>query len=177
MPEKTDNPSITPDLKVGELLDAYPELEDELVEIAPAFKKLRNPVLRRTIAKITSLRQAARVGGVSVGNMIDRLRCAAGVKEVWVNTEGPSQDGAERPGWVDAGDIVETLDAIEMIEEGGHPLPQVMSALGKLDSGQVYAIVTPFAPAPMIDKAREAGYDGWTEQLEPGKFKTYFKRS
>ena len=35
-------PPITPQTKVAELLDAYPELEDVLVEMAPPFKKLRN---------------------------------------------------------------------------------------------------------------------------------------
>ena len=59
---EADRIDITPQTKVGELLTAYPELEDLLIEIAPAFKKLRKPVLRRTVAKVTSLAQAARVG-------------------------------------------------------------------------------------------------------------------
>ncbi|MFH1755446.1 MAG: DUF1858 domain-containing protein, partial [Candidatus Latescibacterota bacterium] len=63
MTDDTNRPSITPDMKVSALLEAYPELEDVLIGIAPAFKKLRNPVLRRTVAKLTSLRQAAQVGG------------------------------------------------------------------------------------------------------------------
>ena len=73
----SERPDITPDMKVGELLRFYPELEDELVAVAPTFEKLRNPVLRRTVAKVTTLRQAARVGGVTVGEIIGRLRCAA----------------------------------------------------------------------------------------------------
>jgi hypothetical protein len=44
----------------------------------PAFEKLRNPVLRRTVARITTLRQAASVGGVSLGEIIGRLRVSAG---------------------------------------------------------------------------------------------------
>lgn len=174
MPTGSNKPDITPELKIGELLDAYPELEDELIEISRAFKKLHNPVLRRTIAKITTLRQAAQVGGVSLGNMIGRLRCAAGVEEVWVDEEGPSTGGRGRPEWVDKGGVVEVLDAVAMIEAGEHPLPQVMSALGRLRPGQVYSIITPFVPAPMIDKAREAGHKAWTEQQGPEKFQTYF---
>ena len=46
---------ITPKTKVAELLDAYPQLEDILIEIAPQFKKLQNPVLQKTIARVTSL--------------------------------------------------------------------------------------------------------------------------
>ena len=39
-----DNLIITPRTKVYELLQAYPELEDLLIELAPVFKKLKNPV-------------------------------------------------------------------------------------------------------------------------------------
>lgn len=38
---------ITPATRVGELLDAYPELEEVLVAAAPPFARLANPVLRR----------------------------------------------------------------------------------------------------------------------------------
>ena len=46
---------ITPKTKVLELIETYPELEDVLIEYAPAFKNLKNPVLRRTVAKIATL--------------------------------------------------------------------------------------------------------------------------
>ena len=45
--------------KIATLLKVYPELEERLIELVPAFDKLRNPILRRTIAKVTSLQQAA----------------------------------------------------------------------------------------------------------------------
>ena len=45
---------ITPKTKVGELLDAYPELEPVLMGLAPAFNKLKNPVLRKTIGKVAT---------------------------------------------------------------------------------------------------------------------------
>ncbi|MBK6282766.1 MAG: DUF1858 domain-containing protein [Draconibacterium sp.] len=38
---------ITPKTKVLELIETYPELENVLVEYAPAFKNLKNPILRR----------------------------------------------------------------------------------------------------------------------------------
>jgi hypothetical protein len=43
---------IGPETTVGALLEAYPELERVLMEMAPAFAKLRNPVVRRTVAKV-----------------------------------------------------------------------------------------------------------------------------
>ena len=50
---------ITPSTRVAEMLDNYPELEDTLIGIAPPFKKLKNPVLRKTIAKMSSKGVAA----------------------------------------------------------------------------------------------------------------------
>jgi len=47
---------ITPDVKVAELLREYPQLEDKLIEIAPVFVKLKNPILRKTISKVTTLK-------------------------------------------------------------------------------------------------------------------------
>jgi len=69
---------ITPETKVAAQPEAYPELEPVLIAAAPAFNKLSNPVLRRTIARVTSLRRAAEVAGLPVRELVVRLRAAAG---------------------------------------------------------------------------------------------------
>jgi len=74
----TDPLPITPETKVAALLEAYPELEPVLIAAAPAFNKLSNPVLRRTIARVTSLRRAAEVAGIPMRELVVRLRAAAG---------------------------------------------------------------------------------------------------
>ncbi|MGD8491813.1 MAG: DUF1858 domain-containing protein, partial [Anaerolineae bacterium] len=50
---------IAPKTKVAELISAYPQLEQVLIDYVPAFEKLKNPVLRKTVARITTLQQAA----------------------------------------------------------------------------------------------------------------------
>ena len=52
---------ITPKTKVLELVEAYPELEDTLIHYVPAFKQLKNPVLRRTVGRVATLQQAEKV--------------------------------------------------------------------------------------------------------------------
>ncbi len=69
---------ITPETKVGALLDAYPGIENQLAEWVPAFQKLQNPVLRRTVAKVVSLEQAASVGGIAAPNR----RTQAGIRSL-----------------------------------------------------------------------------------------------
>lgn len=68
--------------KIADLLKFYPDLEDTLLELSPAFAKLRNPILRRTVAKVTSIQQAAKIAGISPSVMVQTLRKAAGLATV-----------------------------------------------------------------------------------------------
>jgi hypothetical protein len=71
---------IQPSTKIAQLLDAYPELEEVLIEMAPPFKKLRNPILRKSVAKVATLQQAAIVGRLDPSAMI--TSCAK--QSVWL---------------------------------------------------------------------------------------------
>ncbi|MBK8164729.1 MAG: DUF1858 domain-containing protein [bacterium] len=154
----------------------YPELEDELVAVAPAFEKLRNPALRRTVARLTTIRQAARVGGVTVGEIIGRLRIAAGMENPWQGNEGESETAAQ-PAWVDGADVVSKQDLRPEIEAGEHPLPLVIAAVRELQPGQAHLLVTPFVPAPLIDRITGDGFQAWTIQVGPEDFHTIFLRT
>ena len=73
-------------------MNAYPELEEKLIEMAPVFKKLKNPILRRTIARVTTLQQAAAVGEIPVHKLVNSLRELAGQGEL----EGIVSDGTTK---------------------------------------------------------------------------------
>ena len=62
----TKNFPIEPTSKVDAVLEHYPELEDVLIGMAPPFKKMKNPFLRKSVGKVATLRQAAAVGRLSV---------------------------------------------------------------------------------------------------------------
>lgn len=55
--------SINPGRKVGELLEAYPWLEETLVGFAPEFAKLKNPILRKTVARVATLLRLPHAAG------------------------------------------------------------------------------------------------------------------
>jgi hypothetical protein len=167
---------IAPDTKVGELLAHYPQLEEVLVGISPTYQALKNPVLRRTVAKVATLRQVAKVGDVPLGELIGRLRSAVGLEPLVDGTEESSTHVA-RPAWAVASAVVRTFDARPLIESGGHPLPQVMADLAILEAGQVYELLTPFVPAPLIDVARGKGFAAYSSHEGPGLVRTYFSAS
>jgi hypothetical protein len=54
---------ITPDAKVGAILERYPQVEEALIALA-GVRRLRNPVLLKTVAWVAILRQTAQAGGV-----------------------------------------------------------------------------------------------------------------
>lgn len=73
---KRDKLDINQSTKVAELLDCYPELEEVLIGMSSAFVNLKNPVMRKTVAKFASLKQAAMIGKVDIDFMVNTLRKA-----------------------------------------------------------------------------------------------------
>lgn len=69
---------ITSPITVHELLEVYPELEDDLTNIAPPFRKLKNPFLRKTVAKVATIKYISAFGGVPLSDLISKLREAVG---------------------------------------------------------------------------------------------------
>lgn len=171
-------PLITPQTKVGDLLRDFPELEETLIEIAPAFKKLRSPVLRRTVARVTSLAQAARVGGVPIDELIQRLRAAAGQADAGESFAAATtaDSTAAAPSWFAADKVTTTFDARRMIKSGDQPIGYVLTNLDGLQAGQIYELITPFEPAPLMDKAISRGYAVWSRKTSPGEHRTAFMR-
>ena len=100
---------VTPSVTVHELLEAYPELEDVLVGIAPPFKKLKNPFLRKTVAKVATIKHISSVGGVPLNELIAKLRDAVGqppINETFVDEEY----FIEQPEWYSLEKVTRTID-------------------------------------------------------------------
>lgn len=165
---------ITPKTKVGELLDTYPQLENVLIEMVPTFKKLKNPVLRRTIARVTSLQQAAIVGGIGLDKIINTLRKEIG--QDMDHSHPTNIENTPQPDWFDASKITQTLDARPAIASGQHPLEAVYNALFEMKEDGIFELITPFVPAPLLDKVKAKGYLVWTKQ-EDDMFRNYFVKA
>ena len=167
---------ITPDSKIGDLLDAWPHLEETLVGLSPTFAKLRNPVLRRTVAKVATVRQAAAVGGVALGKMINALRTAAGLEAAGEEGADAGETESGRPDWVVDERVAASLDARPLLEAGENPMVRVLAGLDRLEAGEIFLLVTPFKPAPLIDLAARRGFRAWTRRDGEDRFSTWFSR-
>jgi len=167
---------IAPSTKIRELIEAYPHLEEILVEMAPAFRKLKNPVLRRTIARVTSLSQAAIIGNIDVSDMVNQLRQAVGQEPSELANNKKHEMMDKQSAWFKTEMITETIDARPMLEAGQHPVNEVFGSLSRLNEGEILMLVTGFIPMPLVDKARDKGYQVFYKQKEKDEFYTYFTR-
>lgn len=166
---------ISPKTKVGELLDAYPELENELLDLSPAFAKLKNPILRKTVARIATLQQAAVVGGLNTDELVNRLRRAAGQNEVAGNSGPDFYLVPSAPDWFNTAKLTRHFDATPVINEGGSPLQEILSMAKNLQPGEFLEVTTPFVPAPVIDMLRDKGFRVFSLQKE-NRVVTYFEK-
>lgn len=164
--------TITPRTKVSELIEAYPQLEDVLIAYLPVFKKLRNPVLRKTVARVTSLQQAASVGNVSVEELINHLRREVG--QDLYSGDTAAVYTTEEPDWFSEERVVAEFDAKEMLAVGEQPVNQVMADLKGLEAGAIYKLLAPFVPAPLVDKASSLGLAHWIQRVDDEEFVVYF---
>lgn len=167
-----DKPVITPKTRVLQMIEAYPQLEAVLVAMVPAFKKLQNPVLRRTVARVATLQQAAAVGSIPVEELVNRLRREVG-QDLYAGGAGTAYR-TERPAWFDAARVARELDARPLLAAGEQPVNQAMADLAALAPGAIYKLSAPFLPAPLIDKGVSLGLEHWLVKQAEESFEVYF---
>lgn len=162
---------ITFQTKVWELLQEYPQLEGTLASLSPAFAKLSNPVLRRTIAKVTSLQQAASIAGIEPGEMVAKLRAAAGIGIT--ESENPEHDGdsfaqqllTTTPQWYRKEQVSSRFDATALLDAGDVPMSHILKQSRNLTPGEIFEFTTPFLPGPVLEMLHKEGFGVWSEKL------------
>jgi hypothetical protein len=158
--------AITPLMTVAEFLRAWPHLEEVLVAQAPAFARLRNPVLRRTIARVATLEQAAGVAGISVRDLVATLRRAAGQP---IDQEAPAGAGGGEgraascahptgPAGPPRALHETVVDADELLATGAVPIKAIFDLATSLEPGQSFDIVASFRPVPLIERLTAHGF-------------------
>ncbi|EOA56140.1 hypothetical protein M2459_000728 [Parabacteroides sp. PF5-5] len=148
--------------KIADLLKFYPDLEDTLLELSPAFAKLRNPILRRTVAKVTSIQQAAKIAGISPSVMVQTLRKAAGLATVDSIETYENNQQEPMPEWFDETKITTRFDASPIINAGESPMQEILRLSKELQEGVIMELTAPFRPEPIIDILKSKGFKAWS---------------
>lgn len=168
--------AITPETKIGDFLAAHPDQQEALIARVPEFARLRNPVLRRTVAKLATVEHAARMAGLPTAELVRFLRELAGETAGPV-AEGPVPAEEPRPEWARPSTVRSTLDAEALMAAGEHPLARVRRALLTLAPGEAMQLLSPFRPEPLLDQFRQEGTRCWCEAESAGRFRTWILKA
>lgn len=167
---------ISPKTKIGELIEAYPELENVLMSLSPLFEKLKNPILRKTVARVATIQQISVVGGIPVEKIVNLLRSEVGQETEDEEEDPGSAKSGETPSWFDEKNITIKYDASTVINSGGSPMSEVLQKSNSLKQGEILELSTPFIPAPVLDMLKKKNFLVWTVQNESGVF-SYIRKN
>lgn len=169
--------AINPRTKVGEVLDAFPALEEILLALSPAFAALKNPILRRTVARVATLEQAAGMAGISPQHLVAALRQAVG-QTVPVDDAGDTAAAPVGPPplWISEGQVQETIDAEALLAAGQQPLAAAIRSVRNLAPGALLRVISSFPPVPLVEAMSGGHYEAFTVKEDTRRFATYVRR-
>lgn len=171
------------DDRVSSVLARAPALLDVFLRTSPSFAMLKNPMARRTMAKLVTIEQAARVAGVEAQVLLARLNAALGEgpapEEI---VEPPPKTPEPTPAVLPAGLLgtpaacIRDLDVREDLRAGKEPLRQILEAARALPEGHVFRLRAIFEPAPLYDVLAKQGFGHFTERFEKDDWRVWFFR-
>ncbi len=174
MPE--NDLDITPSVTVHALLEAYPELEEVLIGMAPPFKKLRNPILRKSVAKVATIKHISSVGNIPLNELVSKLREAVG-QQVSGESYSDQDYFGERPDWFSADKIALSVDEDKVEDKDTMTLVTILREAKNVNKGEIIELVTSFLPAPGIDIMKSKGYLAWSSKENDDLIKSYFLKN
>ena len=164
---------ITPSTTVHEILSIYPELEEKLIDLAPPFKKLRNPALRKSVAKVATLKHIASVGNIPLTDLINKIKGKVG-QSVSLEAYEDEVYFSAKPDWFSTDKISISLVEGEVGDKDKMTVVAVLKEASKLNEGEIIELITTFLPAPGIDSMKAKGYSVWTTKSDDDTIRTYF---
>ena len=116
-------------------------------------------------------------------DLVNKLREAVGNPEYIVVPESGHQEKSlseppenQPPVWFSQDKVTCHLDAREMLNRGEHPVGQVLADLQVMEKDNIYELVAPFYPAPLIEKAAGIGYSYYLTEVNHQEYRIYFFR-
>jgi uncharacterized protein (DUF2249 family) len=168
--------------RIADVIARDEGLIDVFARASPAFERLRNPALRRIMARLITVEQAARIAGLDVADLVARLNARAGSPHPGAPVPAtppvpadvhPAPGGPEGSG---DGPTLE-LDVRDELRAGREPFSLIMAAKAKVPEGGTLAIRTIFEPVPLYAVLSKQGFEHRTEKLADDDWIVRFHRT
>jgi uncharacterized protein (DUF2249 family) len=152
---------ITPSDRVSDVLARDEALVEVFVRHAPHFDKLRNHAMRRVMARLITVEQAARTANVPTARLVHDLNAAIGLSGESsagaLKTPSSSSASASQASHPENATVVE-LDVREDLRSGREPFSRIMGAVGALRDDEVLHLRAIFEPVPLFTVLGKRGF-------------------
>jgi uncharacterized protein (DUF2249 family) len=165
--------------KISEVLHHYPQLLDVLIDLSPAFAKLRNPLMRRVQTRLVTVAQAAGIAGIDPAALTRKLNQAAGITppddfgDTGASTIMPPRTA---PDWTASAPIAQELDVRPLMESGVEPFRVIMESARHVPAGSRLRLIVGFEPLPLYDALAKQGFIHWPTQRDDTAWQVDFLR-
>ena len=152
------------DFKQDEVIEALSTLNSN-------FGKLKNPILRKLLAKRVSVAEACKIANCTVADFFKTMEKIG--FELADNTTLPAELEGVGPGKQSPEHVVE-LDVRPILAADKDPLKLIMIKANELEADQHLKIINTFEPLPLINLLGSRGFGSYTEVIKPDLIHTYF---
>ncbi len=172
--------SIRLDDRISAVLARDPRMLGVLLSASPTFSHLRNPLVRKTMAKLATVEQAARVAGIDAHELVERLnRALAGEPlpsdPVRRSSALTPPENSARPCPAPEDKIIE-CDVRDELRAGHEPLKTIIAAAARVAPDGALRLRAIFEPVPLYHVLGRQGFQHFAERLGDEDWCVYFWR-
>jgi len=157
--------------KIIELIRHNEAVVNAIAELRPAFRKLKNPVLRKILSSRVNIYQASKLGGCTVNEFFKSIEAFGFEIE---NESSNSITNNETPFDIHPKKIID-LDIDNFLNSQKDPFPIIFMELRKSKPGEVICISSAFDPLPLKDLLAAKRVRFFSDQGEEGRILTYIE--
>ncbi|MFN8231228.1 MAG: DUF2249 domain-containing protein [Bacteroidia bacterium] len=166
---------INENTKISTIIAHNPDAIEKIVSIAKHFEKLRIPVLRKVLASRVSIKQAAKIGGVTVQDFFDKLSTIGFVCTKLNKTDNLTNINKHEQHFISE-NIIE-LDVREMLQNNIDPFNKIMKLTKNFPLKSTLKIINTFEPTPLIAILEKKDFNYKVEHVSANLVNTYFYKN
>ncbi len=157
--QKTEIQPILSSNNVKETLDKHPELKEVLSTLSPKFKRMQNPVMYNTLARFATFKDAARITGISICEILHTINKYLGVEKKLIEQMPDCiKDSQEEPILHESKEIT-WKESAERYIYNRESMDEIIEKVSKLQPQQNIVIISVEEPVELIKVAKGLGYD------------------
>ncbi|MCF6183815.1 MAG: DUF2249 domain-containing protein [Bacteroidales bacterium] len=160
--------------KISEIIKENKNAINVIASVNKNFKKLENPFLRKLFAPRVSIKDAAKIGGTTINDILIKLK-EIGFK-VEFTEENRIEENFNNYNKMKKDKIVK-LDVRPILETGTDPYHAIMETLKTMSENETLLIINTFEPVPILNKLKSQGYEYEVERPDENTVYTYLSKN